>query len=53
MLGPKNGAIETDRVASNLYIHGDHTAGYATFAKIGAVLFARDGLDVQKRCRRR
>jgi len=32
------------RFLVNTHIHGDHTAGNATFAKLGAVLFAREEL---------
>ena len=36
-----NGPI---RFLANTHIHGDHTAGNATFAKLGAVIFAREEL---------
>src|SRR5215471_15953673 len=32
------------RFLVNTHIHGDHTAGNATFAKLGAVIFAREEL---------
>jgi cyclase len=32
------------RYLVNTHIHGDHTAGNATFAKLGAVIFAREEL---------
>jgi cyclase len=32
------------RFLVNTHVHGDHTAGNATFAKLGAVLFAREEL---------
>jgi glyoxylase-like metal-dependent hydrolase (beta-lactamase superfamily II) len=36
-----NGPI---RFLANTHVHGDHTAGNATFAKLGAVIFAREEL---------
>lgn len=32
------------RFLANTHVHGDHTAGNATFAKLGAVIFAREEL---------
>ena len=32
------------RFLVNTHVHGDHTAGNATFAKLGAVIFAREEL---------
>jgi len=32
------------RFLANTHLHGDHTAGNATFAKLGAVIFAREEL---------